>query len=567
MIPIGQRYFATRERLEEVARSVLALAKETGTKADSLDALESPVEGLPRPFRLVVCGEVNAGKSAFLNGLLELELCEVAPTPMTSRVELYRYGAADWDSSHEKGVKVRHRNLPVLKNFEVIDTPGTTGIGEEIRETLFKIEEGIDAWCVVVPASNPWTASIWDWAGKLPWEVLEKTFFAIQRADELDARDTEVLLGHLRELARQRLGIIPPVFPVSTARVKPGDAVARHASGFAEIDAYLTRTMCDSSERSALFDRWRKATASVLQAIDDRLEDQNRAIQADGRFLHEVEREIELLGEREMVHAMKRMNQEGWVLARDLKWMLRWVKGRAGITRAVLRTFFGDRRPVEIDEAFQKRMEERVAEIATTSAKKSREVCIAHWEHLGPKVKERFGIEELAQDEIQPTLDAASKRLEKLSVEAARKICGNLRLRGPLMREVRTRYRSLRVWLALVLGCLIVAGVTGGLKIPMIPQIAAAVAGVVALITLGIAWNARRNVVSVVALLLNTSIRSMEAELTQQHSERIRVFFRDYTRELERIRRRVAEGKLILAPRQKRWSECFLSLKSIEQDI
>ena len=89
---IGERYFATRERLSEVMTDIAALAAETGADVAGQLPLAELAQGLGPPFLFVVCGETNAGKSTFLNGLFGCDLCSVNRLPETTQVLCYRHG-------------------------------------------------------------------------------------------------------------------------------------------------------------------------------------------------------------------------------------------------------------------------------------------------------------------------------------------------------------------------------------------------------------------------------------------------------------------------------------------
>mgnify|MGYP000057755726 CR=1 FL=1 len=55
-------------------------------------ALADSIEQLEEPFLLVVVGEFNAGKSAFINALLGQEVLEEGVTPTAARIGLLRHG-------------------------------------------------------------------------------------------------------------------------------------------------------------------------------------------------------------------------------------------------------------------------------------------------------------------------------------------------------------------------------------------------------------------------------------------------------------------------------------------
>ena len=55
-------------------------------------ALERSIAQLDRLFLLVVIGEFNAGKSAFVNALVGARVLEEGATPTTTRLQILRYG-------------------------------------------------------------------------------------------------------------------------------------------------------------------------------------------------------------------------------------------------------------------------------------------------------------------------------------------------------------------------------------------------------------------------------------------------------------------------------------------
>jgi len=79
----------TRRLTDEVA----ARLEDIGVPDATRKALADSLDQLARPFLLVVVGEFNAGKSAFINALLGMRVLEEGVTPTTSRVGILLYGA------------------------------------------------------------------------------------------------------------------------------------------------------------------------------------------------------------------------------------------------------------------------------------------------------------------------------------------------------------------------------------------------------------------------------------------------------------------------------------------
>ena len=77
----------------------------------------------------VIVGEVKAGKSSFVNALLDGDVCEVAPDPRCSSViqELV-YGEERKTSVLGSGWERMQLPKAVLKEVTIVDTPGTNSI-------------------------------------------------------------------------------------------------------------------------------------------------------------------------------------------------------------------------------------------------------------------------------------------------------------------------------------------------------------------------------------------------------------------------------------------------------
>jgi hypothetical protein len=84
-----QQLTAARRALVDLQ---VALASVPATAGDAATLAES-VRQLDELFLLVVVGEFNAGKSAFINALLGRAILDEGVTPTTAQLHLLRYGA------------------------------------------------------------------------------------------------------------------------------------------------------------------------------------------------------------------------------------------------------------------------------------------------------------------------------------------------------------------------------------------------------------------------------------------------------------------------------------------
>jgi ribosome biogenesis GTPase A len=83
---------------------------------------------LDAPFLLVIVGEFNAGKSAFINALLGQVLLPEGVTPTTTQIQLLRYGETLTRGIDPDGLQVVTAPVELLRDVHIVDTPGTNAI-------------------------------------------------------------------------------------------------------------------------------------------------------------------------------------------------------------------------------------------------------------------------------------------------------------------------------------------------------------------------------------------------------------------------------------------------------
>jgi len=117
----------TRRLVSEAASRLEGL----GVAETTRKALADSREQLALPFLLVVVGEFNAGKSAFINALLGARVLEEGVTPTTSRIGLIRHGPTVGREITSAGLEVITAPVDLLREINIVDTPGTNAVRRE----------------------------------------------------------------------------------------------------------------------------------------------------------------------------------------------------------------------------------------------------------------------------------------------------------------------------------------------------------------------------------------------------------------------------------------------------
>lgn len=569
----GERYFATRERLSDVMRGIADLARETSTDLGDKLPLEEMAEGLGTPFLFVVCGEVNAGKSTLLNGLFGRELCRVNVLPETHRVYWYRYGSPARDVGVTPMLEERYRPVEILRDFNLVDTPGTNSVEQGHQEITEKFIPAADLILFVFPVSNPWGAATWDFVSRIPHEMLGRVAFVIQQADQRDPKDIEVILGHMADLSMKRIGHKPRIFAVSgklAFEAKRSNPFARDtlkASGITALEDFISQTVCQSPERRRTLDAWRVQAAAALRAVEDRIEDQTRGISQQGRFLERVEREIDEFRERFVKRLPRHLAGVAEVFETEAVWVTKILRRRLGAIPSIFRLFTGDRTGSDMEALFVERLQAAVEAVAEKDGDELMEECQAHWNHLGDRVQDEMGIDLRSADPVEHILTNARQQFITRLGRAARQGIGNLKVRNQLDKELRRRNIALKSFTFMTL-VLTTAGATcGALGVPWLPFI---LCGFAALFLIGgflTAWITRKSISREFQHRLLDTCGSFASTLHGDYEEALRIVFRDYAGCLGNLRSHLAKEKLAIEPRLKRWQELFLTLKAIEQEL
>jgi small GTP-binding protein len=233
---------------------VAALARLEVTPDDQ-ETLQRSVRQLDELFLLVVVGEFNAGKSAFINALLGDRVLEEGVTPTTSRIGLIRHGAAVGREVTSAGLEVISAPVDLLREINIVDTPGTNAVRREHEALTREFVPRSDLVLFVTSADRPFTESeraflqsIRDWGKKIVVVLNKVDIF--ERASEV--AEVEKFIS---DSARELLGFTPEVFPVSGRRAQrakeANDPAALAASGFDRLEKFIASTL-DEKERVRL---------------------------------------------------------------------------------------------------------------------------------------------------------------------------------------------------------------------------------------------------------------------------------------------------------------------------
>jgi small GTP-binding protein len=267
---VAEKYLELRAQLGATLGSLIALAHQIGAPEDALRNLQNLVTNLGQPFLFVVVGEVKAGKSSLLNALFGREFCKVDVLPATDRIYEFKYGESDYDVRVSDHITALYRRIDFLKDFNIVDTPGTNTIVANHQEITENFVPMADLIVFVFAVTNPWAASAWDILRLIGQHRKKNVVFVVQQADLRDPHEVEIVSKHLDQTVLQILGANCPIFAVSAKKAflaKTSPDVDREKlwreSRFGELEDWITETVSRSEERGGKL-RSVAQTAQVL---------------------------------------------------------------------------------------------------------------------------------------------------------------------------------------------------------------------------------------------------------------------------------------------------------------
>ena len=210
------------------------------------DALDQSIQQLDELFLLVIVGEFNAGKSAFINALVGSPVAAEGVTPTTAQINVLQYGETLERSVKGKSLHVITAPAPILRDIHIVDTPGTNAIIREHEAITSEFVPRSDLVLFVTSADRPFTETERAFLEQIRgWG--KKVVLVINKVDILGSpAEVEEVQRFVAENARALLGFSPEIFPVSARlalRAKQGDSSLWAASGFEALEGYITSTL------------------------------------------------------------------------------------------------------------------------------------------------------------------------------------------------------------------------------------------------------------------------------------------------------------------------------------
>jgi small GTP-binding protein len=497
---IADRYLQLKGELESGLAGLIKLGSEVQRPAKELDTLQALLRDISEPLLFVVVGEVKSGKSSLLNALFGNEFAKVDVLPATDRVYIFRHGSEEKSTEVSSKLTERYLPIPFLRDFNVVDTPGTNTMVKEHQMVAEDFMPRADIVLFVFSVANPWTQSNWEFLDFLQKTWLKNVIFVLQQIDLREPTEIDVIHRHLQDTAMRRLGFVPPIFAVSArkallARTSGVDKEKLwEESAFAPLEEQINFIVTESSTRILKL-------RSTFQAARVALDDLNREIRG---FLDKISADIAVLDRLGGLLATRReqMLRQTTTLVREVERAYdETTSERAQLLRqsqSWWRSFNLIWRRTAGQQELHVKLETQLRQLMQPQTEKAIRTLEADLRGLWPQMQDLLENQlsaDLQKEARQSVPDFAGQRRE-LS-ESIQTAFIDILAGKALQERLARSYAQTSISLRLVVALILIAGTVAGLtrtRSPIIAVAALVVAGVGALAAIFLAFNHRRKV-------------------------------------------------------------------------
>ncbi len=304
---LNQRIIENRLKIGEIIKELHQMTIDIGNEelADTVSDLRNRVND---PYMFVIVGEVKAGKSSFINALLETdkEVCKVAPDPCTDTIQQILYGEQETTITVNENLKKILLPVEILKEIAIVDTPGTNTISDHHQEITERFIPGSDLIVFVFEAKNPYRQSAWDFFNFIHQDWRKKIIFVLQQKDLMNPSDLKINEEGVRKYAIKKGIEEPNIFSVSAKM----EIENQPDSGFLPVRDYISENITGGKAPVLKLINNISTSRNVGERIEKGLQTRTAQLEADRRFRADIHETLE--------HQAVRSNKQIDILVENL---------------------------------------------------------------------------------------------------------------------------------------------------------------------------------------------------------------------------------------------------------
>lgn len=266
-IQINERIAGQKKKLQEIGAELIEASQRFGLNQETQDILEAQIVNINDNFLFVIAGEVNAGKSSFVNALLGAPVCATSHEICTNEVQKITYGEQELvrDEPIDK-VYVREFPAEILKQITIVDTPGTNSKELDHQVITERFIPHANLIVFVFMTENIHPESAWNLFRTIKDKWGKKVVFVMTKKDMYTPEQVESYRGTLQRYVENEGIDNPKIFPTSAFKEEKGELTE---SGFNALREYINQEVLNSAAEDKIKDDYRTLNSLFGQLKTD----------------------------------------------------------------------------------------------------------------------------------------------------------------------------------------------------------------------------------------------------------------------------------------------------------
>ena len=506
------------------------------------DAVLEAVEAMGHDRRVVVLGASGCGKSALLAGMVG--------APVLGKVTLahsflrWRYLNNDDDSTH-------CRFLPNanLAGLELVDTRGCED--SAVQEAVQGLLPGADVVVAVVDVRRLLDSPVWNMLAAMPEEGAPACLLALTFADTLDASASISLNETVRQLCRERLNRVLPLYQVNAQQPQQLDELGDKVVAAMESAGSGFRTAIREVMKRG--DELLRKQGSILKARD-------AVARTDSGFLQGIEAEIDGFQTRQMQGVRNCVLNYSSAAQRGMPRLLQHLRRSLGFCLSPVVLLRLECYASAAENLYYRLILDDVSLQQEELDKQFVHSCNGHWRSVRPRMKQTLQCEigEFPAAELEKELEQLRQRLQVSLYEPFR----TLRIRTHFTTMFKCQVEWMRFFVTCVCLSLTVAALLGFCALESLAYVFFGVSAAFWLLGSLIHCLVVRKICKLVRREAEPLREELAVHMQPQVQDMIVSRVAAYRRLYTDPRKRVAEYETTLEPLQKRQNEIMRQLRS-----
>ncbi|CAH8283628.1 unnamed protein product [Eruca vesicaria subsp. sativa] len=254
------------EMEKSVLRDTIELIHKAAPLMEEVSLLVDAVSRIDEPFLMVIVGEFNSGKSTVINALLGKRYLKEGVVPTTNEITFLCYSDLASEEQqrcqrHPDGQYICYLPAPILKDINIVDTPGTNVILQRQQRLTEEFVPRADLLVFVLSADRPLTESEVAFL-RYTQQWKKKFVFILNKSDIYrDTRELEEAISFVKENTQKLLNTENVIlYPVSARSALEAKLSTASLVGRDDLEAL------DSDWRTQSFNELEKFLYSFLDS-------------------------------------------------------------------------------------------------------------------------------------------------------------------------------------------------------------------------------------------------------------------------------------------------------------